>query len=101
MHYNIVFTSQADRDLQQAIDWYEIQRPFLGWEFREDIIISIDKIINDRVDYQIYSGIVHKLKLTRFPYNIYYLKEQRDQQITILALFHFKRNPEEIKSFLG
>ena len=101
MSYNVVFTSQADRDLQDAIDWYESKKTFLGWDFREDVSRSIDKIIDDRVDYQIFSANTRKIKLARFPYNIYYLKDNEKGQITVLALFHFKRNPEEIKVLLG
>jgi hypothetical protein len=49
MSYNVVFTTQADIDLHQAISWYEKQRDLLGWEYREDISRTIDKIMDDRV----------------------------------------------------
>jgi hypothetical protein len=101
MSYDVVFTSQADIDLQKATDWYELKKSFLGWDFREHVSRSIDNIMNDKVDYQIYSGIIRKIKLTKFPYNIYYLKDTDKRQITVLALFHFKQNPESIKEMLG
>ncbi len=101
MSYNVFFTSLADSDLEDAFKWYESQKPFLGWEFRENVSHCIDQIMDERVEYQLYSGNIHKIKLQRFPYKLYYIKDSGKKKITILALFHIKRNPNEIKATLG
>ena len=82
MNYNIVFTTQAEIDLKEAINWYEKKRDLLSWEYREDIRITIDKIIDDRIEYQMYSGNIRKIKLVKFPYNLYYLKDSAQMKIT-------------------
>jgi len=97
MNYEIVFTRSADSDLEDAFKWYESMKPLLGWEFREKLSNCIEKIIDDRVDHQIYSGNIRKIKLQRFPYKVYYIKDIQQRQIIVLAVFHVKMNPAEIK----
>ena len=101
MSYSIVFTSFADRDLEEAAKWYESKRALLGWEFRNEVSSAIDKIMDDRVDYQIFTDKVRKLRLIKFPYHIFYIKDHKSQKIVVLGLFHFKTNPEKIKRLLG
>jgi plasmid stabilization system protein ParE len=100
MSYNVSFTPSADSDLQDAFEWYESQKALLGWEFRENVSLCIDRITDERVEYRIYSGKTRRIRLIRFPYNLYYIKDSVEKQIIILALFHIKRNPEEIKKLL-
>lgn len=97
MNYDIVFTRAADNDLEDAFKWYESQKPLLGWEFREKLSACIERIEDDRVDYQIYFNNIRKIKLPRFPYKVYYIKDTQVRQIIVLALFHMKMDPKEIK----
>ena len=100
MNYKILFTTKADADIEDAFNWYENQKQFLGWELRDELSNCIDKIMNDKVDYQMVTDCIHKLRLNRFPYSLYYIKDLHKKQVTILALFHSKRNPLEIKELL-
>jgi len=100
MSYDIVFTPSADIDLQDAFKWYESERPLLGWEFRESFSRSMDRIMDERIDYQVYSGNIRFIRLVRFPYKVYYIKDTEKKQITVLAVFHFKKNPGELRNAL-
>ncbi len=77
MKYEIVFTQQAYSDLELAFAWYENERAGLGWEFRNEIALAVDKISDERVSYQIYSGAARKIQMARFPYHLYYKKYPR------------------------
>jgi hypothetical protein len=101
MSYKVIFSRFADKDLEDATQWYESQKHLLGWEFRDDVSNCIDKIMDDRVEYQTLSENLQKVKLSRFPFDIYYSKNIQQSQILILALFHFKRNPDDIKVLLN
>jgi hypothetical protein len=78
-----------------------MQSPLLGWELKEEVSDYIDKIMDERIDYQRYNDNIRKIKLAKFPYSIYYLKDSQEERITVLGLFHFKRNPDEIKAILS
>src|SRR5688500_12608055 len=98
MKYDIVFTFSAGIDLQLAFDWYENEMPGLGWEFRNEIALCIEKIIDDRVSYQIYLKDTHKIFVARFPYIIYYRKDESHRRVVIAAVLHERRNPDDIKA---
>lgn len=100
MSYKVLFTKPADKDLQDAIEWYEAKRVLLGWEFRDAVSNTIDKIMNDLIDYQIYYGNIRKIGLGRFPYTIYYIKDVTTRRIVVIAVFHQRRNVQDIKSIL-
>ena len=101
MSYNIIIFSTARAHLQGAFDWYEFQRPNLGQEFREEARTAIDKLMDDSVNYQVYTGKIRKIKLDRFPYSVYYEKDEAKYTIIIFAVLHFKRNPDDIKALLN
>jgi plasmid stabilization system protein ParE len=72
----------------------------VGKEFRDEARIAIDKLADEFVDYQIYFGKIRKTKLDRFPYYIYYERDEVKSQIVVIAIMHFKRNPDTIKGLL-
>ena len=74
MKYEIVFTQSAYNDLQLGFEWYEKERVGLGWEFRNEIALCIEKITDDRVSYRSFSGSIRKITVGRFPYIIYFKK---------------------------
>ncbi len=97
MKYEILFTQPAYHDLQLAFDWYENERAGLGWEFRNEIALSLEKINDDRVSYRAFAGAVRKIPLQRFPYIVYFKKYESKKMIVIAAVLHERRNPEEIR----
>ena len=101
MSYEIAFTFSAENDLQLAFDWYESESHGLGWEFRNEVALCIEKIIVDRVSYQIYFADVHKIFVSRFPYLIYYRKDEKRKKIVIAAVLHERRSPQEISKRLS
>ena len=100
MNYNIVVSSLAQRHLKESFESYEFQRPSLGKEFRAEARIIIDKLADESVDHQIYPGKTRKVKLDRFPYYVYYERDDVKSQIVVIAIMHFKRNPDTIKGLL-
>ena len=97
MRYEIIFTSPAYNDMQLAFDWYERERAGLGWEFRNEIALCVEKINDDTVSYRKFAGMVRKIPVARFPYFIYFKKYLRKKVIVIAAVLHERRNPEEIE----
>ncbi len=97
MKYEVVFTPPAYNDLQLAFAWYEQERAGLGWEFRNEIALCVEKITKDTVGYRKVKGAVRKLPVSRFPYIIYFRKYLRKKVIVVAAVLHERRNPEEIR----
>ena len=91
-------TSLAKGQLKESFEWYENQQLSLGEEFRSEVKDCIDKLTRGNVDHRIYYRSVRKVALRRFPYHVYYKREP--ERVVVIAVFHVKRNPEEIKKLL-
>ncbi|MBI3416300.1 MAG: type II toxin-antitoxin system RelE/ParE family toxin [Verrucomicrobia bacterium] len=81
-------------DLQAAFDWYEGQRPGLGWEFKDDFKTHFRNLRRDAQLYAVRFGDVRRLNLDRFPYGLFYVI--RPPEIWLLAVLHASRDTEMV-----
>ena len=100
MDYNIIVTSVAKQHLQDSFEWYELQQFDLGKDFRQEFLAVMGNLLTGMVDYQVYHGDIRKTVLRRFPFYVYYIRNENTKEIIILAVLHHKRNPQYIKSLL-
>lgn len=96
MNGKVVFRKLAQKEMLQAIDWYEQQKPGLGLEFTGRIEESLNLISNHPEMFAQVLGPIRKKSLKPFPYAIYY--RIRGESIVILAIFHQKRAPKDWQS---
>lgn len=95
MKYNLLLTEEAQAEISDAVFWYEQQQTGLGKEFLSCINEAFCSLeINPNLTPIVFENL-RKLKITRFPYNIFYLTE--NESIIVFAIFHHRRNPESWK----
>ncbi len=93
MPYSVVTTTNARRDIQQAIDWEEERSTGLGKRFFTDLnqrlgdIAAVPKL--GSVRYQ----NIRCTHAETFPYLIHYFVDDDKQTIYILRVLSFKRKP--------
>jgi plasmid stabilization system protein ParE len=92
----IVFRSQARRELDEAGDWYEQERIGLGLEFFAEIERLLYRITSNPEQFPILYRGTRKAVARRFPYCVYF--RERSQYIVVVAVFHSARNPAAWKS---
>ncbi len=76
MQDSVVFTNDAHADSEIAFMWYEKNKDGLGWEFRNEIFKTIAKISDVRVNWTKYFNDIRKIRLSRFPYTLYFMPKQ-------------------------
>lgn len=86
----------AIRDLDDAIDWYEAQRPGLGVVFLREVARAFEVIAEYPQMWPVWPGRssrprVRRFVLQRFPYSIAYIAQR--QRVLILAVAHGRRRP--------
>jgi plasmid stabilization system protein ParE len=96
MNYVPVFRPIVQQEMDEAYDWYEIQRPELGDEFLECVSQQVHLICQAPEAYRIIYRDVRRALVKRFPYAIYY--RIISSRIIIIAVIHTRRNPKKIKS---
>jgi toxin ParE1/3/4 len=81
----------ADRELTDAVDYYELESPGLGSAFIDEVEAGFDRIrTHPDAAVEVARG-VRKLVLPRFPYTIIY--EARDDALRVLAIAHQRKRP--------
>ncbi len=93
MTYNVIVRPEAEREIQEAFDWYEERSEGLGAEFLRAADACLSGVRRSPEAYQIVHGEVRRALLRRFPYALFYLV--RENTIIVLACFHVKRSPAD------
>jgi plasmid stabilization system protein ParE len=89
---NLIFLPEAEYELDQAIKWYANQGQGLDDDFMRCIDGAIARIKRNPKMFPFALRNTRKIVVSKFPYTLYY--EIVEKEISILAVFHAKRNPE-------
>jgi len=100
MAYSIKAKRQADKDVEEAMDWYEEQRPGLGAEFLFEFLAFCDKISRHPTHFTPKYPPYRRSLMKKFPYAIHFAVNEKAKEVVILAIWHIKRDPEMLKKRL-
>ena len=95
MGADVVFHPDAEEEFKEAVWWYGNQQEGLDLEFVRCIDDAIQKIKRNPGLYPIEFENYRKKVVRRFPFKIVY--EIAQDSIYVLAVFHSRRNPEQLK----
>lgn len=95
---NIRFLTPASVELTDAVDYYEDQRPGLGYEFLSEVEAAIDKIIQFPDAWTPLTKRIRRILLKRFPFGLLY--NIQDDTVIIVAVMDLRRNPAHWKDLL-
>ncbi len=85
------FHRLAERELNDAAQYYELENPGLGCSFLEEVERSLRSIAEHPEAGSILGGSVRRRLLRRFPYALLY--KIRPEGIRVLAVMNLKRRP--------
>jgi len=89
----LILTPKAEKDFDNAYNWYESQDQGLGKEFARCVDVKITSILRSPLQHQVvHKNIIRRALIDRFPFSIYFVDEQN--RIVIFAILHQHRNPE-------
>jgi hypothetical protein len=82
----------AQKELHSAVEFYNVQRQGLGFEFLSEVIEAFDRIINFPSAWPPFHKNTRRCIVSRFPYGIIYFVEE--DAVLIVAVSHLHREPE-------
>ena len=91
MSATVSFHRLAERELTEAAQYYDSERPGLGAAFLNEIQRCIRSILDSPEAAPIVAGSVRRRLARRFPYAVLY--SVKPAEIRILAIMHLKRRP--------
>ncbi len=87
----IVFLENAQLELDDAIDYYNLERPGLGEEFLQEVLSSLDRVAQFPDAWHPLSKNTRRCQTRRFSYGIIY--SASENSILIVAISHLHRRP--------
>ncbi|MBL7893510.1 MAG: type II toxin-antitoxin system RelE/ParE family toxin [Bacteroidia bacterium] len=92
MSFEVIVEKRALADIQQAIDYYNIQQKGLGKKFEKELDINFERL--EKLPYfQRRYGNVRCLPLKKFPFMIHFTVDENLYKIAIHAILHTSLNP--------
>jgi plasmid stabilization system protein ParE len=91
MSWQLIVRSEAESELAEAIDWYQLQRPGFGDRFLRSFLEAVKKLAENPYLFQNLDDDIRRVRLRDFPYSILYFI--RDDRVVVVACAHAKRQP--------
>jgi plasmid stabilization system protein ParE len=85
---------EAEADLDQAFEYYQMRRAGLGGEFVDEFRHGVERILEHPGAWQPLDSTYRRYRLHRFPYGIIYRIEPAAARIVIVAVMHMSRRPD-------
>ena len=91
--FEVEFTTAAENELIEAINWYEEQQPNLGQRFYNRVKDIINLLSTDPYLFQVRKSRLRAAFLNPFPYLLIYDVSENQFKVTIYVVHHMmKRN---------
>ncbi len=91
MKYPVEYHPEVEYDLEDAIDYYNLQREGLGDEFLSEVETTINYIQQQPLHFQKLNRNTRKANIHKFPFAVYYIFV--DNKLLISTIIHSKRSP--------
>ena len=89
---NFSFHPEAEKEFNQAIDYYEDLQENLGLEFAQEIFDAIQRITKYPLAWQSMTSETRRCLTNRFPFGIIY--QIVEKQIVVIAVMHLHKKPD-------
>ena len=96
MTYAVRIRPDAERDLEDAANWYELQRQGLGLEFLDSVEETLGLIQKHPSMFPVVHKNSRRALIHKFPFGVHYVIA--DETIVVLAVMHGSRDPKRWKS---
>jgi plasmid stabilization system protein ParE len=100
MNYALNFSHLAIQDLRKICKWYDDQTPGLADEFLDELQILIGKIAENPEHFAKKESDARMALLRRFPYKVFFMVNERQAKVRIIAVIHRARSPQAWKKRL-
>lgn len=95
MDYKVSFSERASKEYYASLAWYK-ERSFQAAEnFIKAVNDTLDKIADDPKRYRNTYKNFFEVGLTTYPFAVIYFIDEEVQQVVVMSIFHYKRNPRK------
>ena len=92
MAYKLIVSPRAQKEIENAIDFYTWNSSSAPKRFIEHLGTTYIALESNPFFEIVYKNI-RAVKIKKFPYSIYFVINEKQNTVKIIACFHHKRNP--------
>jgi plasmid stabilization system protein ParE len=92
---NVRLLEIACIELEDAVAHYNSECPGLGYEFADEVMRTIRRIVEHPTAWHTLSARTRRCITHRFPYGVVY--QMRDEELLIVSVMHLHRHPDSWK----
>ena len=97
MPYNLTFSELIQKQIEEALSYYDALSISLSLKFEENLFTVYDSLRQHPYNYFNLNKRFRRINLPDFPYQIIYTIIEKDNEIFVAALFHQHVNPKRIR----
>jgi len=97
MTFRVVIETEAERELAEAVDWYNHQRSGLGRRFAQKINQALLSISQAPERSRPAGRRARRVRVVGWPYTIFFAIRNRSQEVVVIGVFHNRREPSQIQ----
>jgi toxin ParE1/3/4 len=94
MVYKIIVSLRAQKEIENAIDYYALYSPDAPVNFITSLKEAYGTLENNPF-FRVRYNNVRALKIKRFPHSLYFIINEDKNIVRVLSCFHNKRNPNK------
>lgn len=92
MSRRLVIRRPAERELKQAMHWYDQRRAGLGDELLDEVRDVLGRVLDRPLSFPVVYRDIRRALLDRFPYGV--LFRLRGDAVVVTAFHHARRDPK-------
>lgn len=85
------FHPEAERELREAVDYYEEIEPGLGYDLSVELYSAVQRAVSYPKAWPVLDGDIRRALVRRFPYGVLYSEEEG--MLLIIAVMNLHREP--------
>jgi plasmid stabilization system protein ParE len=96
MRFRVVFDTEAETELNDAITWHDSQTDGVGQRFSREVHAALSEAARNPKRFSFAGPTTQRIKIFGWPYSIYFTV-RKPAKLIVISVFHGARNPEELR----
>jgi toxin ParE1/3/4 len=100
MTFRVIHESEARSEFQEAVAWYEERAKGLGVHFTLKVDKVMAAIASQPLRFSRASRQSRKARVPGWPYSIFFAVNEEHREVKVIAIWHGRRNPADLRQRL-
>lgn len=101
MSRHLIVSPAAEQDIAEAFTWYTDHAPVHAERFLGELNAMMSRVRESPMTFRTVHADVRRAALRVFPYLVWFVFDEDDDRVQILAMTHHRRDPTVVRARLS